>query len=206
MACKTSTYYIAMATSSPSPTSPLADGTLLLPVLKVDLPSPNSPTISPTSTPQTTPPRRADEDPWLSFLFGHRTTPTCLRHNRSSRDIGNCPQSLLSSLFYCGMDNPDQCDAYEEYSEPIITTTSNEVISVEDSPPSLQSTSTSRVSLDKTSEIARQQSISRTKQMKPELNVHTRAPRCCPARCLYLRASQLTSTSIGGLFLMQSWT
>ena len=180
MACKTSTYYIAMATSSPSPTSPLADGTTT--------PSPRPQgrlaiaTISPTSTPQTTPPRRADEDPWLSFLFGHRTTPTCLRDNRSSRDIGNCPQSLLSSLFYCGMDKPDQCDAYEEYSEPIITTTSNEVISVEDSPPSLQSTSTSRVSLDKTSEIARQQSISRTKQMKPELNVHTRAPRCCPAR------------------------
>ena len=54
-------------------------------------------------------------------------------------------------------------------SEPIITAISNEVISVEDSsPPSLQSTSTSRLSLDKTSEIARQQSISRTKQTRPE--------------------------------------
>jgi hypothetical protein len=50
---------------------------------------------------------------------------------------------------YCGMDNPNHCGD----SEPIITTTSNEVISVEDnppSPPSLQSMSTGRVSLDKT--------------------------------------------------------
>ena len=93
---------------------------------------------------------------WTPFCKNRRSYEHAIHHGN---DV-SCP--------YCGMDNPDY-DTYEEYSEPIITATSNEVITVEDSsPPSLQSTSTSRLSLDKASEIARQQSISRTKQMKPE--------------------------------------
>jgi hypothetical protein len=58
---------------------------------------------------------------WTPFCKNRRSYEHAIHHGN---DV-SCP--------YCGMDNPD-CDAYEEYSEPIITATSNEVISVEDNP------------------------------------------------------------------------
>lgn len=88
-------------------------------------------------------------------------TPFCKKRQDYEHEI-HCKDDISCS--YCGMANPRFLDE-----SPRSATVSPEVILIESSPPAHQSSSTQRFSqLDKSSEIARQQSITRSKQKKIE--------------------------------------
>jgi hypothetical protein len=134
---------------------------------------------------------------WTPFCKNRRSYEHAIHHGN---DV-SCP--------YCGMDNPECDTSYEEYSEPIITATSNEVITVEDSSPPVSKVQ-APAGYHSTKQVRLLDSNPLAEPNKRGLNVHTRAPRRCPPgqrirqrdRSSFLRASPLIYTSIGGLFLM----